>query len=95
MEDLLCMSAFRNLENIDLKLRKSTCDRTFLETCLDNNITPKFLNFKLYREDIRSSSQYKKFQEQLLEEELINKTARLGNLKNELESASHELRNST
>ena len=35
----------RKFEKIDYKLRKCKLDIVFLETCLESNIIPKFLNF--------------------------------------------------
>ena len=40
-----------------LQNKKKLCDIEFLEVCLENNLTPKFVNFKLYRKDIRHSKQ--------------------------------------
>ena len=41
--------------------------------CLENNLTPKFVNFKLYRKDIRHSKQSTKFQTSLLNNEIYLK----------------------
>ena len=67
------LNLFRKFENLDLKIRKNLCDIEFLEVCLENNLTPKFVYFKLYRKDIRHSNQSTKFQTSLLNNELSEK----------------------
>ena len=37
----------RKFEKIDFALRKCKLDQLFLETCLENQIIPKFLNFRV------------------------------------------------
>ena len=39
---------------------------------MDNELTPKFLNFKLYRKDLRNTRQVKTFQKKLLNNELTS-----------------------
>ena len=38
---------FRKFENFDKKARKILCDIEFLNCCLTNNLSQKFINFKL------------------------------------------------
>ena len=59
------LNLFRKFKNFDLKIRKSLCDIEFLNVCLENEITPKFLNFQLYRKDLRNTSQFQKCNDQL------------------------------
>ena len=37
----------RRFEKLDLKIRKNKADLDFLQSCQQNNLIPKFLNFKL------------------------------------------------
>ena len=55
------LNLFRKLENFDLKIRKSLCDIEFLNVCLENELTPKFLNFKLYRKDLKGCLDWDSF----------------------------------
>ena len=64
------LSTFRNFNKYDLKLRKLDSDLDFLTKCFSNNLTPKFLEFKLYSCALRGGSDYKKFQKKLLNDEL-------------------------
>ena len=67
------LDLFRKCENFNLKIRKSLSDIEFLNVCLENELTPKFLNFKSYRKDLRNTSQFQKFQQKLLNNELFDK----------------------
>ena len=73
MEDLCSIYS----ENLDFTIRKTLCEIEFLEVCLENNLTPKFVNSKLYRKDIRHSKQSTKFQTSLLNNELSEKKRKL------------------
>ena len=84
---------FRKLENVDLKTRKTHCDKEFLHTCLNNDLTPKFINFKLYRKDIRTTQRYRAFQKTLLTNEYTDKASKLEKLKNERNKIILQLRN--
>ena len=75
------LTLFRTAESTDFKYRRTLCDIEFLQTCSENRLTPKFLNFKLYRNDIRSTAQYKRFQNNVLMNELKDKENKLKQLK--------------
>ena len=49
----------RQFEKLDYKHRKILLDLNFLENCIKNNVTPKFLQFRLANKDLRSSSTYR------------------------------------
>ena len=68
--DIDCLRVVRNLQDIDLKLRKNSEHLKFLIVCQNNHITPKFLRFKLYNKNIRNGEDYKKYQRQLLDREI-------------------------
>ena len=89
------LKLFRNLEKDDWKFKKNNIDINFLETCKENSLTPKFLNFKLYREDIRNTEQYNKFQHLFLDEEIDSKLSSKIRLENNRENSINLLRQST
>ena len=45
---------FRQFEKLDYKYRKILQDLNVLENCIKNNVTPKFLQFRLANKDLRS-----------------------------------------
>ena len=87
------LNLFRKLENLDFKIRKSLCDIEFLEVCLENNLTPKYVNFKLYRKDIKHTKLSTKFQTSLLNNELSEKKRKLKKLQNLHSSCFNQLKN--
>ena len=48
----------RKFEKIDFELRKCKLDLLFLETCLENQIIPKFLNFRTSNLHLKTSRAY-------------------------------------
>ena len=56
------LQAVRKYKNILFKLTKCELDKNFLENCKVNDITPKFLRFKLYRKSLNLSNFYKSWQ---------------------------------
>ena len=63
------------------KKSKTELDIDFLKSCKTYTLFPKFLRFKLYRKSLQSSDAYKKFQSQLLEEEISSKQKCLNKLR--------------
>ena len=76
--------------DVHKKLSKAELDLEFLKTCKTYDIYPKFLRFKLYKKSLHSSTTYKKFQSELLDNELRLKTESVAHLAKQYE----ELRNS-
>ena len=70
-EDTLTM--VRKLEKLDFKTRKCQLDVEFLQLCVDNNLVPKFLNFKVTNGMLRASKTYRDCQRKLLKQELSNR----------------------
>ena len=58
----LVVKELRKFENFDYSLRKCKLDLTFLIACLQNNINPKFLNFRVSNSYLKSSRAYHAFQ---------------------------------
>ena len=48
------LTTYRALERKKCKYEKAKADIDFLGTCRDNDIIPKFLNFKLYKTKLKS-----------------------------------------
>ena len=57
------------LEKLDYRLRKAELDLEFLCKCNDNNVVPKFLNFRVANNHLRFFTTYKQCQSILLREE--------------------------
>ena len=67
----------KKFEKIDYKLRKCMLDVVFLETCLENKIIPKFLNFRVSSLHLKTSSAYHFCQMKLLREETSFKKSKV------------------
>ena len=73
----------RKFEKIDYRLRKAELDLEFLVKCRDNNVIPKFLNFRLANRSLRFSLTYAHCQSNLLLEEIRLKKSNVRDLKKE------------
>ena len=89
------IKVFRQFEKFDFKLKKLECDLQFLNKCKSNNLIPKFVNFKLYDDNIRSTHFYKSFQRKLLEQEIKTKLNAIKNAEKQLRFFKNGLQNST
>ena len=67
------LQKIRKLEKLDFKIRKCKLDIDYLETCIENNLRPKFLNFKVANPSLKGSKAYRECQLKLLKQELSNK----------------------
>ena len=63
----------RKFEKLDYKIRKNEADLELLKSCLHNQLTPTFLNFKVASSNLRYSKTYRKCQRQLLKQEIKDK----------------------
>ena len=52
----------RKFEKLDFKIRKNEADLQFLQSCHQEGLTPKFLNFKLASSSLKHSRTYKQCQ---------------------------------
>ena len=64
----------RKFEKLDYKIRKNEADLEFLTSCQHNQLTPKFLIFKVASSNLRYSKTYRQCQRQLLKQEIKDKT---------------------
>ena len=74
----------REFEKLDFKYRKVLLDIDFLNTCLKNNIIPKFIQFRVSNKDLRNSTAYRQCQIKLLKQEISNKKRNLRTLRREM-----------
>ena len=81
----------RKFEKSDYKLRKGHLDLKFLLECKQNNLIPKFLQFKLVNRHLHNSVVYKKCQIKLLEEEIRAKRKRINILEKDKKRIREEL----
>ena len=82
----------RKFEKIDFALRKCKLDLLFLETCLENQIIPKFLNFRVSKLHLKTSRAYHACQLKLLREEISFKRSRIKTLENDFNTRKRKLR---
>ena len=66
-------------------------DLSFLENCIKNNVTLKFVQFCLANRGLRDSSAYQQCQQKLLKQKIINKKRRVRLVKKDLSSVKNEL----
>ena len=71
------LNEYRRLERSTIRNTKCNLDLEFLILCKTYNVYPKFLNFKLYRSDLRNKKCYKEFQIKLLTMEIGDKKRKL------------------
>ena len=67
----------RKFEKLDHKLRNCMLDVVSLETCLENKIIPKSLNFRISNLHLKISRAYHSYQMKLLREEISVKKSKV------------------
>ena len=85
------LAKIRRLEKLDYKLRKCDLDVEFLQICLENNLVPNFLKFKVTNNALKNSKAYKDCQLKLLKQELSNKRSLRRTNNNEIKRLKNEL----
>ena len=74
------LKLFRGVKNSCLKEEKCKLDLIFLKSCKTYNRMPKFLMFRLYRQDLQNCNMYKEWQKKLLTMEINFKENKLKKL---------------
>ena len=74
-------------------MRKNEADLDFLQSCQQNNLIPKFLNFKVASSSLRFSRTYKQCQRQLLKQETKEKISIISKLKKEFSALKKLIKN--
>ena len=82
----------RKFEKIDYALRKCKLDLLFLEACLENQVIPKFLNFRVNNLHLKTSRAYHACQLKLLREEISFKRSRMKSLEKDFNTRKRNLR---
>ena len=81
----------RKFERTDRQVRKAELDFSFLEKCVELQVIPKFLRFRVSNEHLRNSSTYGDCQFNLLNEEIDHKKLSIDTLRGKLKSIKEEL----
>jgi hypothetical protein len=76
----------RLTERLTARYQKSKCDIEYLRLCLIYNLTPKFIRFKLWKNELKSEKQYQQFQRQCILTEYKNRNRDSIKIKNEIDS---------
>ena len=71
---IILSNKFVNLKKLDYKIRQNKADLELLTSCQHNQLTPKFLNFKVGSSNLSYSKTYRQCQRQLLKQEIKDKT---------------------
>ena len=88
------LRTFRKLERTYYKEDKLKCDISYLSYCKCYDIQPNFLRFKINSSNFQNSDAYKKFQRDLLNNELLNANKKLKRVTDERVSLENELQTS-
>ena len=64
----------RKFEKLGFRLCKISADIEFLNSCLENDLCPTFLHYKMSSKELQNSESYKGSQLMFLQEELTFKT---------------------
>ena len=83
----------RRFEQLDFKIRKNEADLDFLQLCQQNNLIPKFLNFKVASSSLRFSRTQKHSQRQLLKQVIKEKISIISYQKKQLTDLKKLIKN--
>jgi hypothetical protein len=83
--------SIRHCEKLSEKLQKAKCDLEFLRCCLIYNLTPNFLNIRLWKPGLRTSEKYKSFQRSCLIREFETRQKQSKQLEKQVTSILTEL----
>ena len=81
----------RKFEKIDFALRKCKLDLLFLETCLENHVMSKLLNFYISNLCFKTSLAYHVCRLKLLQEEISFKQSRMKILEKDINTRKRKL----
>ena len=83
----------RKFEKVDFKFRKCALDIDFINNCMDHDLVPKFVQFKVANRGLRTSKVYRHCQQELLREELSVKKRHLSILQKKLIHVKQQIHN--
>ena len=81
----------RLLEKLYYKTRKCKLDLEFLKLCVENNVIPKYIQFRIANRELWNSVACRKSLNELLQQEVINKKRRYKLLEKDLKSVKDKL----
>ena len=79
-------------EKLDFKIWKKEANLQFLQSCHQEGLTPKFLNFKLANSSLKYSKTYKQCQLMLLKEEIKTKSSIISKQKKDFEIVRNSIK---
>lgn len=82
----------RKFESVDFKLRKCELDIDFLNNCVNHDLIPKFVQFKVANRGLRTSKVYRQCQQDLVREERTVKKRQLNTLQRKLDQLTQQIR---
>ena len=82
----------RKFEKLDFKIRKNEVDLQFLQSCHQEGLTHKFLNFKLANSSLKHSRTYKHCQLMFLKEEIKTKSSIISKQKKDFEIVRNSIK---
>ena len=82
----------RKFEKLDFKIRENESDLQFFQSCHQERLTPKLLNFKLANSSLKHSRTYKQCQLMLLKEEIKTKSSIISKQKKDFEIVRNSIK---
>ena len=82
----------RKFEKLDYRLRKINVDIDFLNSCLENDLCPTFLRFKMSSNRLQNSESYQRSTRLFLHEELTFKSIEREKIIREMQKITSDLR---
>ena len=86
------LSKLRKYEKLDLKIGKAKLDISFLEVCIEQDLTPTFVQFRTANRNLRNSESYTSCQRMLLSQERQNKQEKQDKDSQSINQIRNELR---
>ena len=84
----------RKFEKLDDRLRKINADIDFLNSCLENELCPTFLRFKMSSNRLQNSETYQRSTRLILHEEITLKTVESEKIIREMQKLKKRFENS-
>ena len=82
----------RRYEKLDYRIRKPELDIQFLETCLNNDLCPTFVRYKMSNKRLQNSEAYVQSQRLFLHEEIMFKNVEKEKISSKLRKIISDLR---
>ena len=82
----------RKFEKLDFKIRENESDLQVFQSCHQERLTPKLLNFKLANSSLKHSRTYKQCQLMLLKEEIKTKSSIISKQKKDFEIVRNSIK---